>query len=297
MEGSESSDLFAHRRSLYEKVASYRCSNGTELALGTKSALNGLAKWTLRLLNIQSKLPIVGDEIAEAISNIHDLYFLTSFRLCVGNSDSEAIILGVDKRTDDHFNQRFPQDLPPHHLPLTKAGTNPYNQRRRSSQKENNQAKSGRLLNILLSKHCEADINAPLQQENDETSRLRQFIQRGQDALAPMISLDNIEKWSLCHDGTSKKNADLYSAKCLESLVGASSSCLLVACILDTAISTEAVELQISCHLTTYLKEMIRSILHMYILSLRMCGSRAIMARRVVSNVSFFSVDLILCMY
>lgn len=283
-------DTCAHKHSLYEKVASYVSPNEDELALGTKTALNGLARWTLRLLNIRSKLPIIGDQVAVVLCNIYDLYFLTVFRLCIGNAGSEAIVLGNNKRSDDTFNQRFPKDLPSCQAPLAKAGANPYNHRRRSAHKEHSQAKSGRLLSILLSKYCEADINAPIKSEDVDVSRLRNFIHRGQAALSSMVSLDNIENWSLCHDGTSKKDADLYSAKCLESLIGASSSCLLVACIFDTAIQSalpnDYLHSQTSCPLSKYLEQMMGAISCMHTLSLRMCGTRAILSRSVVSNVS-----------
>ena len=289
---NENSDPDKNSRSLYEKVASYISTNRDELVLGTKSALNGLARWTVQLLDIEAKLPIISDQVAMVLCNIYDLYFLTVFRLCTGNSESEDIVLGKSYRSDNTFNSRFPQDLPSRQVPLKKVGANHHNHRRRRSHKENAQAKTLRLLSILLSKYCEADINAPLDVEEDETSRLRNFIQRGQAALSSMVSLENIEKWSLCHDGTSKKDVDLYSAKCLESLIGASSSCLLVGCMYEVAVqsalSRKKIQSKKSRPLSTYLEHMTRAISYMHTVCLRMCGTRAILGRSVVSNVSHF---------
>lgn len=278
------------RSSVYEKVGSYASIKENELVLGTKTALNGLARWTVRLLKIQSNLPIVERKVTGILLNLYDLYFLTVFRLCISNSESEAIVLGDIKRSDHsiHF-----KDLPPtktqssgrnsSQIPLTRSKS--YNRVRRNIKKESKRVNPEGLLKTLLSKYCEADINAPLKSEELDISKCQKFIHRGQAALSSIVSLDQIENWSLCHDGTSKKDEDLYSAKCLESLIGATSSSLLVACMFDVAAQSMS-DSRANSQLTNYLQQMMASALHLHTLSLRMCGTRAIMARRVVSNVS-----------
>jgi hypothetical protein len=288
-------DLEAYRQNLHDKVLSYATNSGDELALASKTALNGLARWSMRLVSIQVKLPIVSGQISNILCNLYDLYFLTVFRLCAGSSGGEAIILGNNKRSDYGFQERFPQDAsPPVPQSATLNMTNSFGSRRRGATSEISRGVTSRLVNILVSKYCDADINAPLKSEEDGVARARKFIHRGQAALSTMVSLDQIERWDLCNDEISRKDEMLYTAKCTEKLIAASSSCLFVACLFESCIqkmnlSSEDVTSRAHSPLLKYFKQMIEAISVMHKLSSRMCATRAIMGRRVVSNVSTLS--------
>jgi len=287
-------DFEAYRHHLHDKVLSYATNSGDEIALASKTALNGLARWSIRLVSIQIKLPLVSGQISTVLCNLYDLYFLTVFRLCAGSSGGEAIILGNNKRSDYGFQERFPQDISPP-VPLllsaTLNRTNSFGSRRRGATSEISRGGTSRLVNILVSKYCDADINAPLKSEKDGIARARTFIRRGQAALSKIVSLDQIERWALCNDEISRKDEMLYTAKCTEKLIAASSSCLFVACLFESCIhkmnlSSEDVTSRAHSPLLKYFKQMIEAISVMHNLSSRMCATRAIMGRRVVSNVS-----------
>ena len=286
-------NLGPYRRQLHEKTLSYTSNSDNELALASKSALNGLARWSLRLVSIEAKLPIASMQIGAVLCNLYDLYFLTVFRLCAGNSGGEGIILGNDRRSDYGFQERFPQDISPP-IPHTRGvhlkRTNSFS-RRRSTSSEISQGAPSRLINVLVSRYCDADINAPLASDEEAIARARAFIFRGQAALSTMVSLDQIERWALCHDEFSRKDEMLYTAKCMETLFAASSSCLFVACLFESCIhkmnlTVEDVKSRAYSPLFKYYKQMMGAMSVMHHISMQMCGTRAIMGSRVVSNVS-----------
>lgn len=284
-------NLGPYREQLYKKIMSYTSTGDNELALASKSALNGLAQWSIRLVSIEAKLPIASKLIGTVLFNLYDLYFLTVFRLCAGNSSGEAIILGNNKRSDHGFQERFPKDISPPQVQIANLNRTSSFSRRRSTSSEISQGAPSRLINALVSRHCDADINAPLVFDEEGIARARKFIFRGQAALSTMVSLDQIERWALCHDEISRKDEMLYTAKCMETLFAASSSCLFVACLFESCIhkmnlAAEDTKSRIHSPLFKYYKQMMGAISVMHHISMGMCGTRAIMGKRVVSNVS-----------
>jgi hypothetical protein len=270
---AESTDLNMNdcRLALYKKVELFSSKSADEIILASKTALNGLARWTVRLQAIQDKLPLISDQVESIICNLYDLYFLSVFRLCVRDGRSEAIILGNMNRSDHNFHERFPKDLPP---PQPRSAT--------LRNKVLNRMDSSH----LVTKFFDADINAPLDPEDESIIKIRNFVLRGQKSLSSMVNLDRIETWKVLHNHDNEKEEDdvTYSAKCMEKLFAASSSTLFVACLFEGCISD--MNPNLDSPFLKYYKEMMEAICGMHEICLQMCSTRAIMAERVVSNVS-----------
>jgi hypothetical protein len=267
------------KQELYDKVQSFMTKSADEIILASKTALNGLARWTVRLQAIQIKLPLMMEQVERIICNLYDLYFLTVFRLCFKDGRSESIALGNVHRSDHIFQERFPRDLPP---PQPRVGN--------IRQKVLSRTDSSH----LISNFCDADINAPLKCKEDSTSKVQKFILRGQASLSSMVNLDRIESWNVLHDDQSNDKV-LHSAKCMEKLIAASSSTLFVACLFDVCIS--GVSSDLDSPIVEYYKQMMDAICVMYNMCIRMCSTRAIQGQRVVSNVSgrscaLFAIDI-----
>jgi hypothetical protein len=258
------------RCELYKKVELFFSKSSDEIILASKTALNGLARWTVRLQAIQVKLPLISDQVVSIVCNLYDLYFLTIFRLCVRDGRSEAIILGNTNRSDHNFHERFPRDVPP---PQSRSGN--------LRQKVLNRMDSSH----LVSNFCDADINAPLDSEEETIIKIKKFVSRGQQSLSSMVNLDRIETWSVLHEDKSREEDDVvYSAKCMEKLIAASSSALFVACLFEGCVSDMISNFD--SPLRKYYEDMIGAICGIHEICIRMCGTRTIIAERVVSNVS-----------
>jgi hypothetical protein len=68
------------------------------LSITTQSSLNGLLKWTARLLSIGLTLPSVGDNAMAAVMSLLDLYILTVFRICCRNKLNEDALTGLTRK-------------------------------------------------------------------------------------------------------------------------------------------------------------------------------------------------------
>uniref|UniRef100_A0A7S3VDF8 Syndetin C-terminal domain-containing protein n=1 Tax=Chaetoceros debilis TaxID=122233 RepID=A0A7S3VDF8_9STRA len=284
---------------LYDKVIPFfNCSSG-ELTLGTKSSLNGLVRWTRRLLIIHSKIPLVSEQISNILINLYDLYFVTVFRLCSSSGFEETILLKNQPRSDTIFNERFPQDLPPSKAQLRNMQSlhqrlhrsNSHSLRRNTSV-DNQSSSSIKAINTLVSKHCEADIHAPLSSNKESIAKVNKFMRRGQKALCSMVNLDQIEKWSLFRRDSSDRDERVFAAKCLEKRAAAASSLLFVACLFETSFrtflagsSTDLEKESSSQPLENYLKDMLDSINCVYILCLQIASTRAISSRNIILNI------------
>lgn len=274
------------RNCMFEKVLSYSSKN--EITLATKTVLNGLARWSIRLLDIKRKLPITTPQIVNVICNLYDLYFLTVFRLCSGTGGNEAILLGTNKRSDYVLIDRFPRDIPPPQSAYRNfSRSNSFGMPRNSSNSQLDPIMK-RFMNMLVTKYCVADINAPHLSEEDGIAKANRFITRGQASLASWISLEQVESWVLFHDDFSRRDETLYTAKCMEKLFAASSSCLFVTCLLEACLlkmNSESLN-QKNSPIIKYYKQLIGAINTIHLKSMQICGSRAIMSRKIVANVS-----------
>jgi hypothetical protein len=65
------------------------------LFIMTQSSVNGLLKWTARLLSIGIALPSVASEAAAALMTLFDLYILTIFRFCSRSGMNEDALQGL----------------------------------------------------------------------------------------------------------------------------------------------------------------------------------------------------------
>lgn len=286
--------IIDERKTLFDKVLSYSSKN--EIALATKTALNGLARWSIRLLDINTKLPIATSQIETVICNLYDLYFLTVFRLCSGTGGNESILLGTNKRSDHILIDRFPRDIPPPQSGFRNFNrSNSFGMPRNSSNSQLDPVLK-RFMNMLVTKYCVADINAPHLSEEDDIAKANRFITRGQASLASWISLEQVESWVLFHDDLSRRDENLYTAKCMEKLFAASSSCLFVTCLLEACIlkmNSGSVNKKNS-PIIKYYKQLIGAINTIHLKSMQICGSRAIMSRKIVANVSYGLVHFFL---
>jgi hypothetical protein len=265
------------------------CARRTGHSVLTKTAVYGLGKWTLKLLEILKLLPLVSDDISDLISKFYDIYFLAVFRLCSGTSSKEKITIGLEARSDSTFNKQFPQDL----MPLEKVRSIGISRKRRENRRPN----------IPISDDCEADIAAPLREESDAVLRLRNFIIRGHETLEGMVNFDLIESWNnIDADDNSDDEASL-GLKSYTKQVTAAFSCLFVSSLLETLLqssdqllpgnladfsSTENV-VEVNEKLQNYSNLSTQMITYMHTLCMRMISLSAIEANSVVTEVRFFT--------
>lgn len=256
---------------VYENLMEYVAgSDNRELIIGTRSSTNALAKWTKRLIQIQNHLNLVANEVSQVLCNLYDLYFLTVFRICCGNARSESIILGSANRSDFGFNERFPLDLKPSKKQANAVGT-VYSSSRRT--------------NILVTSSCVDDINAPFLSERALVTNLEKFITRGQHELSTMVKLDQVEKWQFVGTNGNQINSSDYTFTCLKKRLVAASSCLFVACLLNTSIA-HMIFLCETNIIRGYHSSLMDVIMHMKKIMFRVAATRAIGSNSVVSNVS-----------
>ena len=295
------SDESQYRRELYEKLSSFISQSETKLCIGTQTAINGVGRWTIRLLTIRKKLPLVSDEIANVLRNIYDLYFLTVLRLCVGNAMSEDIVLGNTKRSDSHFNESFPQQLNPSSSQKQKIArkiqrNQSFGLRRsttseatRSTQKKNSEQ------GVLISKYCNADIYYPLKAEQEVLKNTQTFVRRAQASLSGKVDLKQVETWKLVASSTMTPIEAICTN--LQKRVAASFSCLIVACLFDVAFHTaEFSSSEQHCKdkgngpFRKYLDQMLNAVHYLHLVCLRQATIRAIDGRELVTKVRSYTL-------
>ncbi len=284
-------------KGFYDILSQIINDDDTRPMLGTRTALNGVGRWTVRLLTIRSKLPLVSDKIVGVIRHIYDLYFLTVFRLCIGNADDEDIILGNTKRSDAVFNDQFPRDLPP-----TKTQAKAVNLKQvpslrksqsfsRARQPSDNLSRSHSSRHTLVTRHCNADIYFPLKTEENLTTETRTFIRRAQASLTGIIDLDQIQNWKLMPSGACQINNELEAdAVYLQKRVTASFSCLFLVCLFEVAFHTNQFSFETKmardAPFINYLNQMMAVVPHVHLLCMRMSTIRAIRGEDIVTKVS-----------
>ena len=278
------------------------CARRTGFSVLTKTAVYGIGKWTLKLLEILKLLPLVSDEITDLISNVHDIYFLAVFRLCSGTSSKERIAIGLEARSDSTLIKRFPQDV----MPAEKVRSIGISTKRRES----------RRLNVPISGHCEADIAAPLRVELESVLRVKKFVVRGQEMLKGMINFDLIESWNNINPDDDSDDETPVGLKTYAKQVIAAFSCLFVSSLLEALLdssdrrlseqlvyphlngfhgdfsSTENFVNEVNEKLQEYSASSNQMISHMHTVCMRMITLSAIGANDIVTEVRLLSIFL-----
>lgn len=237
------------------------------LPLGTQSAVNGLARWTARLLAVLTELPLIARDVVRVVTNLYDLYLATSFRLCCGDGASERVVLGLQERCaasggddNDAGGSEPPRTERADEVGKRASGRSSYIFRSKPHTRRQQAAKPRPAPRPrAVSPTVEADICAPLQHGDagaDAAGGVRDFVIRGQEELAEMVNFDKIEEWGAMgsdarslgrhgHSAASNRGgkkeeeqaAGEASALSLRRRGGVSYSCLFVAALLDSALA------------------------------------------------------------
>lgn len=198
------------------------------IPITTHTVLQGLCKWSARLLTVLIKLPILTSDATVVFSNMYDLYILTSLRLCVGNSCNENIILD-GYEVSDQFLQLLTPKSRMQDKPFRRNGKkffSPSKDRRKFSTKKRSDNKV-----ISSIPTVEANICSPLLSESGNISHLVQFARTGQASLSGIVNFDKVETWmSELKEGETAFT--LYQKRS-----AASHSCIFVAALLDSVYS------------------------------------------------------------
>ena len=227
-------------RILYQAIEPFIAQDPTgpsSLCIGTQSGMNGLGKWTARLLEVTTKLPLIAEEAAGVISNIFDLYFLTVFRMCAGDERNENVLLGHGHSSSEESADSY-------------SPTNISTDVRGSSIVSNNGAPaiSAKPTANAIFELSNADIVAPLSGELEGIVPMRDFVERGRKCLSGMVNLTFVERFGAINSKqvtTAKKEEVKNATETLERQISACTSCLFVAALLDASlarIDTEALQ-------------------------------------------------------
>ena len=216
--------------SLYQMLDIAYDGNGSN-RLATESAANELVKWTSMLLLVSKELPMVAADVAKVMQNLCDLYFVTVFRFCTGNISFEKIVLGIDgvepylpaKQAESHSSQKIQAMKGSAHFMGTFGRISSTTTRRNPP---------------IISPHIEAEMCAPLASESSYIGALRNFIKNGQNSLSGVVNLDRIEKWMVDPAYRLQDDNDQVEFMCrisriLEKRQSAAWSCLFVAALVD----------------------------------------------------------------
>jgi hypothetical protein len=202
--------------------------------LATRAIADCVLKWVGRLLSVAYKLPLIADDVCEAVTNLGDLYFTTAFRLCAGSARNEDIILGAVSPTalvDPPREQREPSSPRVEaHRRQSSGSIHVGFGRRPSKSKIPTRAKHQI---PVVPRTIDAEICAPLSSDIDIVSLMRKFIERGQRSLEGIVNLQKIEQWMSDPDfmtlNAAVKDTMTNVASTLSKRAGAAWSCLFVA--------------------------------------------------------------------
>ena len=271
--------------------------------LVSASASDVFFPWIARLLLVMERLPLIVEDITVVFANLCDLYFTTVFRICCGNGISERILLGIDLPTK--IIQKADTYLPMSPTKPERSAVNPplFGFRRRSSSSSMSGKNKSQIPKVDLPRNLQADICAPLWAEKSDLSFARKFILRSQDTLKDIVLLDKVDNWvqdPVDRSGPASQDDDdkiiVKAIHNLEQRVGAAWSCLGVAAILDATCSVARSKLMQSetgrkfvgdlATIEHYTLAVFRVLPQLVRVSSRISSVRAILARRVVSEVS-----------
>ena len=215
--------------------------------IATDSASNELIKWTARLLSVIEKLPLIADDVTKIFRDLYDLYFITAFRLCAGNTKSEKIILGIDPATPLFSHESDHEIKSPRSILNKKEPPSRFMGfgRRPSQPPVRNRRDIG---TPAVSRNAEADICAPLPSEARKVALLRDFIISGQDNLGTCVKLDRMDHQlkDPIPPPTIDAEFTLKVVDILKKRQCAAWSCLFVAALLDVACTSAEKSLKAS---------------------------------------------------
>lgn len=301
--GSEDS---AHDSVYHMMESTLEVSGSNRLA--TESGGRELVKWTCKLLILLKQLPLVVDDVANVFCNLCDLYFVTTFRLCVGKASFERLALGIDN---------VHQYIAPKKEETVATGSG-------GSFMESLGLRSSKTIRTvsfppIISPNIEADICSPRECDASSIDKLKIFIERAQGSLSGIVNLDRIEKWikdpvQKSHDTVDGEELILKIARILEKRQGAAWSCLFVAALLNVAskyvestLTQAYLERLLDLNqddekkedeseppkplmgvqsLSIYAESVMQAIPNLVVVASRVAATRAIMGRRVVSDIS-----------
>ncbi|CAB9511403.1 Coiled-coil domain containing 132 [Seminavis robusta] len=298
---------------VYKMINEFLSSGGEEASSFTRLASKSLAKVFFtriaRLLVIMGKLPLVTEDVSVVFANLCDLYFTTVFRICVGSASTERIILGLDRPSLIELNQQP-------HLPMSSPGKSDkppsspplFGFRRRSSSSSLSGRRRNSMQSIELPATLEADLCAPLFCDSSSLTSTRAFIERAQLTLRDIVLLDKVDQWitdpvtvtpSSNNNGSSSEEEDdrfvVKAISNLEKRMGAAWSCLGIAALLDATCVVARKKLcesrsgRAHCSdlstLEHYKEAALKTVSKLIQLASKVSTMRAIMARRVVSEV------------
>lgn len=272
--------LYSCLEALYDK-------DNFRIPITTHASLQGLCKWSARLLTVLIKLPILSSDATVIFSNMYDLYILTSMRLCVGNACNENIILdGYD--VSDQFLQSLTPKSRTQDNSFKRNGKkffSPSKDRRNFSSKKKSDKKV-----IASIPTVEANICSPLLSESESASFLVQFVRTGQSSLSGIVNFDKVETW-ISESKEGETAISLYQKRS-----AASQSCIFVAALLDSVYSlfSQSIfnkrgnsKLQ-NGSLYEYRMSVIKAIPILVSKSTLMASVRVIQGQKIVSEVSCY---------
>ncbi|KAL3785773.1 hypothetical protein HJC23_007329 [Cyclotella cryptica] len=167
------------------------------VSIMTQSSVNGLLKWTARLLSIGMTLPCIAGDTSAAIMTLFDLYILTIFRFCARSGMNEDALMGIDQSASENFKRKNPSRFNPSMLSLT----------------------------------IEADICAPLPHE--DISLLQEYVTQARKRLEGIVNLDKFEAVDAADPPPGSKNDLGYVTTRLQKEVSAVVSSLFASVLVD----------------------------------------------------------------
>jgi hypothetical protein len=280
--------------------------------LATECGARELVKWTCKLLILLKQLPMVADDVANVFRNLCDLYFVTVFRLCVGKASFERLAIGIDS-VHPYIAPRKEETVATHSRKGS-GGSFMESLGLRSS-------KTTRKASFppIISPNVEAEICSPRGSDASSIEILKVFIERAQGSLSDIVNLDRIEKWMTdpvqkSHDPADGEELIFKIARVLEKRQGAAWSCLFVAALLNVAgkyvestLTQTYLERLLGLNqedekkedeseppkplrgvqsLSFYAESVMHAIPNLVDAASRVAATRAIMGRRVVTDVS-----------
>ena len=282
--------------SIYEMILSYCGSNDPRVSnMVPKCVCDGVFAWVSRLLMVMQRLPRVAEDAHKAFGNIFDLYATTVFRICVGSSISERIVLGIDSPSkSSHIGA-----IAAASSQRTQGTSSPlFGFRRMSGRATPVKMSATARAAPTISAHIEAELCAPLICELNELTPLRVFIMKAHENLQNIVKLDLADHWvmdPLPTASDTKRSFAEQVARVLEKRQAASWSCLFVAAglHLSSLIATSLLsqtnkdsKCAISLgELRTYVRSFVSASLKLVSLSNRVSCLRAIRARQIVQEV------------
>ena len=244
------------------------------------------------------KLPPIVDDVSVVFANLCDLYFTTVFRICSGSAKAERILLGMDPPTPSLTRESESRQISmsPAKPEKPASSSSLFAFRRRSSSSLSGKRKA-QAIQVELPETLEADLCSPTLSEMSGLRATREFINRAKKSLASIVLLDKVDQWLedpvVVNNGGQQDDSVVVKAiRNFEKRLGGAWSCLGVAIVLDACCSVARMKLAGSPQalndistLEHYNQAALLMLPQLIKLSNRIAAVRAVMARRVVTEV------------